>query len=182
MLVPSHPFARAVSAIVLAASLASQAALVTSANARPLTPAEQRYARWGTLLPACENPDVASTLKARFSEREGFWDSNIYINDLQNIRETGFRSSGVDYIPRRFCVATAMMSDNKEREVSYAIGADLGMTGTDAIGSAIQSLTFGIITSSTGTSSMGWNWGLDWCVSGLDRNNAYGRNCAAVKR
>ncbi len=179
MLSRSLKFARIASAMALA-SIAGQAAV--PASARPLTPAEQRYARWQARLPACDSADVGDTLKSRFAQREGFWHSNLYINDLQYVRETGFRPSGVDYIPRRFCAANAVMSDQKIREVYYSIGEDLGITGTDAVGSVIQSLTLGLITSSTSTSSLDINWGLDWCVAGLDRNYAYGRNCAAAKR
>jgi hypothetical protein len=166
----------------VAAALAAQAtAFMAPASARPLTPAEQRYARWHGALPKCDDPSVTGFIQTRFGEREGYyWDSGLAINDFQRVREIGFRSTGVDYIPRRYCAATALLSDHSAREVYYNIGEDLGFTGADALGGLLTSLTLGTMTSRVGA-SFGINWGVDWCVLGLDRNVAYGLNCRAAR-
>ena len=80
---------------VLAAALAAQAAaFMAPASARPLTPAEQRYARWHGALPKCDAPSVTGFIQTRFGEREGYyWDSGLSINDFQRVREIGFRSA-----------------------------------------------------------------------------------------
>lgn len=168
-------------AMVAIAVVLQTFAALAPALARPLTPAEQRYARWRANLPQCDSPDVVDLIQTRFLEREaGYWESGIEIRRLDAIKETGFRSNGVDYIPRRYCSAQAIMSDKKVRAVFYSIGEDQGMTGGDAVGGVLSSLTFGIYTSRLGA-SLGLNWGVDWCVVGLDRNYAYGANCKAAR-
>ncbi len=156
-------------------------AVICAAQARPLTPAEQRYARWQAIVPQCADSGVIGTIQSRFHDREAsYWNSGLDINGLDNIRETGFRSTGVDYIPRRYCSAKAVMTDQKVREIYYTVGEDLGMTGTDIFGSVAQSVTLGLLTSRTWVSTA-TNWGVDWCIVGLDRNYAYGLNCKAAR-
>ena len=163
----------------LAAILA--VAAIGAAQARPLTPAEQRYARWQAAIPACDSAEVAGVIQSRFHDRESsYWESGLDIKGLDHIHETGFRSTGVDYIPRRYCDARAIMSDQKIRDIRYTIGEDLGMTGTDVIGSVAQSLTLGLLIHQIPVSTT-LNWGVDWCVAGLDRNYAYGLNCKAAR-
>jgi hypothetical protein len=165
----------------LLAAIAAFSAIST-ASARPVTPAEQRYLRWTAILPPCDQPDVVGVIQSRFSERESsYWQSGLTVAALDHIRETGFRTTGVDFIPRRYCSARAVTSDAKTRTVYYSVGEDLGMTGTDGIGSTFQSLTFGLLASKTPGSFIPTNWGVDWCIVGLDRNYAYGLNCKAAR-
>jgi len=164
----------------LAALLALSAALPLlplPAGARPLTPAENRYARWKAVMPACDSPNAFHIVRDRFSQREIYWGSNLAILGFERVRETGFRTAGLDFIPRRFCSAKAIMNDQKTRDVYYVVGEDLGITGADAPSGILQQLTFGLLTSRTDTSSLAINPGIDFCVAGLDRNYAYGLNC-----
>lgn len=156
------------------------AALAPRADARPLTPAEQRYIPYSAQLPKCDDFSVVSTLQSRFDQRETYyWKSGLEMTRLERIRETGARTPGVDYIPRRYCEAKSVMNDRKTRNIYYSIGEDLNMTGGDAIRSVTQSLTFGLLPW-VKTSPME-NWGLEWCVVGLDRNYAYAMNCKAAR-
>jgi hypothetical protein len=50
-----------------------------------------------------------------------------------------------------------MISDGRPRQVHYSIIEDGGFAGT------------------------GFSSGVEWCVVGLDRNWAYGRNCRAAR-
>jgi hypothetical protein len=169
-------------AAIVGAFVAQFVVATGPATARPLTPAEQRYARWQVRVPPCDSPAVVGVIKSRFGEREGlYWESGLTIATFDYIRESGFRSNGVDFIPRRYCSAKAIMSDTKVRQIYYAVGEDLGMTGTDGIGGAIESVTLGLLQSKLPGSFISTNWGVDWCIVGLDRNYAYGLNCKAAR-
>jgi hypothetical protein len=107
-------------------------------------------------LPLCDNPGVLSTITDRFDHKESaFWNSPLQIGGYDRIREIGFRANGLGYIPRRYCIARAQLSDLKPRTVIYAIREDLGILGI--------------------------GFGVEWCVVGLDRNLAYAPGCQAVR-
>lgn len=140
-------------------SLAAAAALIAvcpisipTAGARPIVPSERRYEPFDSVLPACDDSAPLNEILARFHERESeFWRTGLEIAAFQGIREIGFRSNGLDYIPRRYCKAHVIMSDAKVRSVSYSISKDLG--------------------------GIGDQFGIEWCVVGLDRNDSDAPNC-----
>jgi len=102
------------------------------------------------VLPPCEA--ALYKIAARFGEKEGqYWNSNLRILDFEAVRETAFRPWAPNTIPRRYCTATALVSDGKKHAVNYWIGEDTGM--------------------------IGMTWGVEWCVVGLDRNWAYNPRC-----
>lgn len=122
------------------------------AKARPIVPAERRYDSYDGTLPACGDPSVFERIQSRFSEREGeFWQSGLQIVNFGEPREIGMRSNGLDYVPRRYCMATAYFNDQSTREVTYSIVEDDGIIGL--------------------------GFGVDWCVAGLDRNYADAPDC-----
>ena len=121
-------------------------------DARPIAPAENRDLPYSGVLKACEDPSAVGFIQGAFAARElEYWHSGLTILGFQDVREIGFRSNGLDYIPRRYCRAHAIMSDNKVRSVSYQI--------TEAGG------------------SIGFTDGVVWCVVGLDRNDAFAPGC-----
>jgi hypothetical protein len=120
------------------------------------TPAELRYSPYSGALPTCDDAGVLSRISDRFQQKESeYWNSTLQIGGYDRVREIGFRANGLGYIPRRYCVARAQVSDLKPRAVIYAIGEDLGM--------------------------IGWGYGVEWCVVGLDRNLAFALGCRAVR-
>jgi hypothetical protein len=120
------------------------------------TPAEQRYSPYSANLPACDDPGVLSQITGLFEKKEaGYWNSALQIGGFDRIRQIGFRANGLGYIPRRYCVARAQVNDLKPRAVIYQISEDLGI--------------------------IGWGYGVEWCVVGLDRNLAYAPGCQAVR-
>ena len=141
-----------------AAALALAAlAQCAPAFARPMTPAERRDSSFSGDMPTCDDASVLGKISSRFSSREGYWNSGLEISGFQGIVEVGYRSNGLDYYPRRFCMAQAVLSDGKARKVTYAIGgSETGWLGV--LGS-----------------------GVEWCVDGLDRNLAYGAACRAAR-
>ena len=97
-----------------------------------------------------------STITSQFREKEStFWNSNLEITGFGQIRETAFRPWQSDNIPRRYCSAEVMLNDGKLRTVHYSIIEDGGFA------------SFG--------------QGVEWCVTGLDRNWAYNPACAAAR-
>jgi hypothetical protein len=102
----------------------------------------------------CER--ALSTITSQFREKEStFWNSSLTITAYGRIHETAFRPWQSDTIPRRYCTADAMLSDGKVRTVHYAIVEDGGFAG--------------------------FGQGVEWCVTGLDRNWAYNPSCRAAR-
>ena len=108
--------------------------------------------RYDAEVPPCDAPWALNRIVQRFSEKEGkFWNSALQIVAIQRMREIAFRPGPEYTIPRRFCSATAIISDGAQRRMNYSIGEDTGMIGA--------------------------SWGVEWCVVGLDRNWAYNPQC-----
>jgi hypothetical protein len=106
------------------------------------------------VLPSCEAG--LGKITARFSEKErSFWNSDLQILGFERVRETGYSPWALGTVPRRFCRATAQISDGRKHAVFYSIGEDLGM--------------------------IGMTWGVEWCVVGLDRNWAFNPACKMAK-
>jgi hypothetical protein len=141
-------------AAVIIAVIGSYAPL--AALAQPQMPAEERYDYYSGQLPVCGDPAVLERIQSRFHDREAeFWKSGLEILSLNQVREIGFRSNGLDYIPRRYCVAAAQMNNQAIRTVSYSIVEDQGI--------------------------IGFGFGVEWCVEGLDRNYAYAPDCKIAR-
>jgi hypothetical protein len=130
---------------------------IPQAAARPIVPSERRYEPFDTSdMPNCTDPAPLSQIQSRFHERESeFWRTGLEITEFEEVKEIGFRSNGLDYIPRRYCQGHVIMSDAKVRSISYSISKDLGGIGD----------TFGV----------------EWCVVGLDRNDADAPNCKMAR-
>ena len=58
-------------------------------------------------------------------------------------------------LPRRFCSGMAVINDGEKHAIFYSIAEDTGMIGMD--------------------------WGVNFCVDGLDRNDAYNPHCRSAK-
>ena len=128
------------------------------------TPAEARWAPFYGDLPACDDPNVLNRIVSRFDQTEQvYWGGVHAIAGFDREGETGFRSNGLSYIPRRYCVARAEMSDpqtqapdpKRTRTIVYDVIADAGMIGS--------------------------GWGVEWCVVGLDRMRAYAPDCLVLR-
>jgi hypothetical protein len=124
--------------------------------ASPRIKAETREYAYDAVLPACNDGDVTGLITSRFADREThFWASNLTINGLSKINQTGFRPNGSDLIPRRYCTANVQLSNHKKHRLDYIIVEDAGI--------------------------IGMNYGVEWCISGLDRNYAYDGGCRAAR-
>ncbi len=138
-------------ASALAAALGLMACAQTAQAANPL---ELNFWLSGPLyegrVAPCEK--ALSTISYQFQEKEStFWNSSLTITGYNNIHEIAFRPWQSDNIPRRYCTGHAMTSDGKVRTVNFSIIEDGGFAGFDQ--------------------------GVEWCVTGLDRNWAYNPRC-----
>jgi hypothetical protein len=148
----SVPARRAFFGLMAALLAAPLCAAPFAAAARPVIPAERRYDSYAGVLPTCGDPGVFDRIRSLFHDRETeFWKSGLEIVNLGRVREVGFRPDGLDHIPRRYCEAQVYLNNQAVRPVSYSIVEDAGF--------------------------IGFSYDVEWCVGGLDRDNAYGGNC-----
>jgi hypothetical protein len=102
----------------------------------------------------CES--AMGTITNQFWEKEStFWNSALKITGYSDIHEIAFRPWQSDNIPRRYCAGHVMLSDGQVRGLYYSIIEDGGFA------------SFG--------------QGVEWCVTGLDRNWAYNPGCRAAR-
>ena len=147
---------KAMSLMLAGAMAATFGCISFAALARPLVPAEKRFDYYSAQLPSCADPRVLERIQSRFYDRESeFWKSGLAIVGFDQVREIGMRTNGLDYIPRRYCMGRAALNDRSARTVSYSIVEDMGI--------------------------IGWGFGVDWCVAGLDRNYADAPNCKMAR-
>jgi hypothetical protein len=125
-------------------------------QARPLVPAERRYSPFFGDLPRCDDPAVLERIQSRFQETEAeFWSTGLAIVAFDEIREIGYRTNGLDHIPRRYCTARAILVDQKTYPTSFAIIEDAGIIGL--------------------------GFGVEWCLTGLDRLYSYAPRCKMAR-
>jgi len=144
----------AMAALSLACALAPPAAGAGPSPA-DTPPAEGRMLPYTGVVPTCDDGFALARIQRGFSDRESeYWQSGLAIESFVGVRETGLRSNGASYIPRRYCAARALFNDGRERAVVYELGEDLGL--------------------------IGMGFGVTWCVQGLDRNHAFSPDCKAA--
>jgi hypothetical protein len=112
--------------------------------------------RYDRVIPACNFAPALDRIIANFRTKEWqFWNSELRIVGIEDIRETAVLPWAAQSIPRRFCSGTALINDGLRHSIYYSIAEDTGMIGMD--------------------------WGVNFCVTGLDRDWAYGPACRAAK-
>src|ERR1044071_5418233 len=110
--------------------------------------------RYDGRVAPCES--ALPTITSQFQEKEStFWNSPLVITGYGDLHETAFRPWQSDNIPRRYCTAQVMISDGKMRTVHFSIIEDGGFAG--------------------------FGQGVEWCVTGLDRNWAWNPSCKAAR-
>ncbi len=131
--------------------------LISVATAHEVTMrAEERIKPYTGSVPDCGDPEVLRTIQARFRQNEsGYWNSELAIDQIDRVGASAFRPWGADFIPRRFCHARAWLNNGKRHNLQYSIIEDGGV--------------------------IGFTWGVQWCVVGLDRNMHYAPQCRAAR-
>lgn len=127
-----------------------------TASARPLTPAEKRYFPFSGRVPLCDASGVLERITSGFADREGqYWESGLTIVNYDRVSEIGLRSTGLDHIPRRYCIARVQFNTGAVSTVNYQIVEDSGF--------------------------IGFGYGVDWCVEGLDRQFSFAPACKQAR-
>lgn len=112
--------------------------------------------RYDRIIPACDYAPALDRIIDRFGTKESrFWNSELRIISFENIRESAVLPWAAQSIPRRFCHGTVLINDGLRHPIFYSIAEDTGMIGMD--------------------------WGVNFCVAGLDRNWAYNPACRAAR-
>jgi hypothetical protein len=145
---------------VRAATIAATLGVIApQALADQRLPAEewaQRYESSISKLPLCSDQRVLENINTHFTETEQtYWNSSLTILTFEGIRPVAYRAWGLDFIPRRFCSADVVTSDNHRRRLEYSV---------------IE-----------GGNVAGWSWGVEWCITGLDREWGYRPNCKMAR-
>jgi hypothetical protein len=141
-------------------ALAVALGLVSLSQARAASWLEKNFwlsgPRYDRAMPACDYPAALDRIMGNFRTKEvRFWNSELRIVGIEDIRETAELPWAAQSIPRRFCTGTALINDGLRHPIYYSIAEDTGMIGMD--------------------------WGVDFCVVGLDRNWAYNPACRSAK-
>jgi hypothetical protein len=127
-------------------------ALSPGLAARPLVPAERQFLPYVGDLPPCDDGAVLARIQSRFRASESeYWGTGLGISGFSEIREIGYRTNGLDHIPRRYCTALAVLIDRKTYPLTYNIIEDGGI--------------------------IGFGFGVEWCLVGLDRLYAFAPHC-----
>jgi hypothetical protein len=112
--------------------------------------------RYSRDMPACDYPGALDRIIADFRTKEfGFWNSELRIVGVEDIREIATMPWAAQAIPRRFCSGTAVINDGAKHPIYYSIGEDTGIIGMD--------------------------YGVNFCVAGLDRDWAYNPACRSAR-
>jgi hypothetical protein len=133
-------------------------ALTFGQAAQAANPLELNFGLFGPRYDGQVKPCEAAlgVITNQFQEKESnFWNSSLQITAYGQVHETAFRPWQSDNIPRRYCSADVMLSDGKMHIVHYSIIEDGGFAG--------------------------FGQGVEWCVTGLDRNWAYNPGCKAAR-
>lgn len=156
----SKALAGTLSARAAGLALAIALTLVAVSQARAASWWEKTFwmsgPRYDRVMPACDYRPALDRIIADFRTKEfGFWNSELRIVGVENIQETATMPWAAQSIPRRYCSGVAVISDGKRHPMYYSIAEDTGMIGMD--------------------------WGVNFCVEGLDRNWAYNPACRAAR-
>jgi hypothetical protein len=112
--------------------------------------------RYDREIPPCNYGSAIQRITDRFRTKEHrFWNSELRIVGFEDIREDAVLPWAAQSIPRRFCSATALTNDGRRHPIYYSIAEDTGM--------------------------IGWSWGVDFCVEGIDRTWAHNPACRAAR-
>ena len=112
--------------------------------------------RYDNNVPLCEDHGPLDKIITRFSIKEGrFWNSALTIVGFEKIREIAWEPWPSGTMPRRYCIASVLVSDGNRHQINYAIIEDGGWISN--------------------------TYGVEWCVVGLDRDWAYNPRCRAAR-
>jgi len=152
--------ARRIFVRIASVSLAALLSVLSFSQTRAASWLEKNFwlsgPRYDRVMPACDYAPALDRIIANFRTKEyGFWNSQLRIVGIEKIHETAVLPWAAQSIPRRYCSGVAVINDGLKHPIYYSIAEDTGMIGQD--------------------------WGVNFCVDGLDRNWAYNPACRAAQ-
>lgn len=159
--------------LTIAACLAA-----SSLAATPSFAADLRYApapQADALVPQCDDPAVLAEVEDQFEYgAPRMLEADLEILEFSGMHEKAYfplvRSDPLpppQPIERRYCEATALISDHVARTVYYVIEHPMGFAGAGGV---------------LGIFSPVKAWRAEGCVVGLDLWHVYGANCQSLRR
>jgi hypothetical protein len=148
------------SARIACLALALALSIISTSQSRAANLLEKNFwlsgPRYDQVLPPCDYRAALDRIIGDFQIKEArFWNSRLQIVGIENIQQTALLPWAAQNIPRRFCSGTAVINDGARHAIFYSIAEDTGIIGID--------------------------WGVNFCVVGLDRDFAYGPACRAAR-
>ena len=113
------------------------------------------FASYDNSVPACDNGWVLNAIHRGFATAEANGGGSLQMQAIEKPRQRAANNWGYNNIPRRVCEARAIFSDRRTRTVNYVIREGQGMIGS--------------------------NFGVNWCVQGVDRFWVYTPDCRSLK-
>lgn len=114
------------------------------------------YHSWNGYLPACDEPSVLGRVAEKFAYADArILFTGLAIEHFDRIRQSAIRAGGPGLIDRRYCSATAWMSNGRKSEAVYLIEARQGFA------------------------SLGWN--VESCLPGFDPYHVYDARCRSIR-
>ena len=108
-------------------------------------------------LPACDDPAVVARIPERFAYQDArITLTGLTISGVDNIMQTGLKAGGPGLIDRRYCGATAWLSNGQTSDVYYIIEGP-----------------------KVGFASIGWH--TESCLPGFDPYRVYDARCRTVR-
>ncbi len=144
----------------LGVALALALTVLSFAKARAATILEKNFWMSGPDynrdLPSCESHPALDRIVRDFHTKEfRFWNSELQIVGFENIHEMDTMPWAAQSIPRRFCGGTAVINNSSKHPIYYSIAEDTGMIGID--------------------------WGVNFCVVGVDRDWSSNPTCRSAQ-
>ena len=126
-------------------------------------------------VPACDTPAALGKIQKHFAQTESrFWNSSLTIDAFDRVREIAFRPWGEEYQPRRYCVADVYISGAAPSMSAYPAEWSGGKAGGVLAHGTRRQVFYSIIEDG---GFLGFSWGVQWCVEGLDRSWTYAPDC-----
>lgn len=147
--------------------IASLLAVASTVTAQPTIAADQIY--YGEDSSVCATPSVLSRITRRFAYQVRHVPNlpDVAIEDFQRIHQHRYEPASENRpIARRYCGATAVLSDGRSRDIWYLIEEGMGFA-TLADG-------FGLANETRGSN-------VEFCVAGFDRWMVYNGRCRVLR-
>jgi hypothetical protein len=119
-------------------------------------PAERHFSPYVGDVDKCDDDHILTRIQSVFrTTQNAYWHQDFQLTAFDRVRELSLRGNGVEYIPKRYCIARGHFTDNSVHTVIYQIQEGEGI--------------------------IGFGDGVEWCVVGLDRLFAFSPACSSLR-